>query len=91
MRQLIEIPCRYCPSHDLVKNGHSETGAQRYRCKSCRRTFQLTYRYNAWNAGTKEHIDEMTLNSSGVRDIARTLQISPNTVVAHLKESDLRT
>jgi hypothetical protein len=31
----------------------------------------LEYRYKAWKAGTKEKIIEMTLNSSGVRDIGR--------------------
>ncbi|MDR2065214.1 MAG: IS1 family transposase, partial [Prevotellaceae bacterium] len=44
------------------------------------KTFSTEYRYNAWKAGTKEKIMEMTLNSSGIRDIGRVLQINKNTV-----------
>ena len=87
MKQFIEIACRYCHGDDLIKNGHSPNATQRYRCNTCGRSFQLRYTYNAWKEGTKEQIDEMTLNSSGVRDIGRTLKISPNTVVTHLKKA----
>lgn len=90
MKHFTEITCRYCRCNDLIKNGHSPNGTQRYRCNTCGHSFQLHYTYNAWKEGTKEQIDEMTLGSSGVRDIGRTLRISPNTVVAHLKKSDPR-
>jgi transposase-like protein len=42
----------------------------------------LNYRYNAWKQGVKEQISELTLNSSGVRDISRILKISKNTVIS---------
>ena len=90
MNQFVHLTCRYCQSGDLIKNGHSENGTQRYRCNACGRSFQRGYTYNAWKEGTKEQIDEMTLGRSGVRDIGRTLKISPNTVVAPLKKSDRR-
>ncbi|MBD3886913.1 hypothetical protein IFO70_35370 [Phormidium tenue FACHB-886] len=35
----------------------------------------------------KEQMVEMTLNGSGVRDIARVLQVSTRTVIAELKKS----
>ena len=91
MQHVIAIHCRYCHSNDLVKNGHAPTGTQRYRCNACRKSFQLTYHYNAWKEGTKDQIDTLTLNSAGVRDIGRSLQISANTVVAHLKKSAPKT
>jgi len=34
----------------------------------------------------KRQIVEMTLNGSGVRDIARVLQVGPNTVIKELKK-----
>lgn len=86
MKHYIEIRCRYCNSDDLSKNGKSENGTQRYRCKSCKRTFQLDYSYNAWKDGVKEKIDTLILNSGGVRDTARSLSISKDTVVSHLKK-----
>ena len=81
------IKCPHCESGDLVKNGHSENGTQRWRCNSCKKSFQLTYQKKAYEAGIKEKIIELTLNSSGVRDISRTLQINKNTVVSVLKKN----
>ena len=87
MLHTIPLHCRYCNATDLVKNGHSENGTQRYRCKQCKRSFQLHYTYNAHQPGLKDQIDELTLNSSGVRDISRALKINKNTVISHLKKS----
>ena len=79
--------CAYCQANDLVKNGKSPNRTQRWRCNKCKKSFQLSYRYNARRQGTKDKIIEMTLNSSGVRDIGRVLKISKDTVVAVLKKN----
>jgi insertion element IS1 protein InsB len=84
------ITCTYCGGEDLVKNGHSENGMQRWRCKTCKKSFQLAYRYKAWKPGVKDQIVELTMNSSGVRDISRILQIDKNTVIAELKKNSKR-
>ena len=81
------IKCPYCSSSDLVKNGRRGNGTQRWRCNSCRKSFQLDYRYNARKHGVKEQIIELTLNSSGVRDISRILKINRNTVMSELKKN----
>jgi transposase-like protein len=86
MKQYIEIKCRCCGAEDLVKNGRSENGTQRYRCNKCRKSFQHDYTYNAWKPGVKEQIEIQTLNSGGVRDISRTLDISKNTVISELRK-----
>jgi transposase-like protein len=72
---------------DLVKNGKSPNGTQRWRCNQCKKSFLLSYRYNACRPGVKEQIIELTLNSSGVRDIGRILSISKDTVTAVLKKN----
>ena len=90
MKQYIKIICRHCGSDDLVKNGHSENGKQRYRCNNCKKSFQTEYRYNAWQPGVKDQIETQTLNSSGVRDIGRNLKISKNTVISELKKNSCR-
>ena len=51
-----------------------------------KKSFQLSYKYNAWKPGIKDAIIQQTLNSSGVRDIGRNLKINKNTVVAVLKK-----
>ena len=71
----------------MVKNGHNENGIQRWHCNTCKKYFQLEYRYNACKPGVKEKIIELTMNSSGVRDISRTLQINKNTVISELKKT----
>ena len=90
MKHTVYIHCSHCDSSDLQKNGHSENGTQRWRCNDCRKSFQLSYRYNARKPGIKEQIFELTLNSSGVRDIGRILRISNNTVVSGLKKNAKR-
>jgi transposase-like protein len=47
----------------------------------------MDYHYNAHKPGVKAQIAELTLNSSGVRDISRILEISKNTVVSELKKN----
>ena len=90
MKHFIQIICRHCKNEELVKNGHSENGTQRYRCNSCKGSFQTGYSYNAWVPGIKEQIETQTLNSSGVRDISRNLKIARNTIVSELKKNAIR-
>jgi transposase-like protein len=75
-----------CGGTVLVKNGKSENGTQQWRCNQCRKHFRREYRYKACKTGTKEKIIEMTMNSSGVRDIGRVLKISKDTVCSVLKK-----
>ena len=87
MKQYIEIRCRRCGADDLVKNGRSENGTQRYRCNECGKSFQNKYSYNVWKPGVKDQIEIQTLNSGGIRDIGRNLGISKNTVISELKKN----
>ena len=82
-----DLCCPFCKVNDIVKNGKSPNGTQRWRCNKCKKSFQLFYRYNAHKQGVKEKIIEMTLNSSGVRDIGRVLKISKDTVCSVLKKN----
>ncbi|KAA6330458.1 hypothetical protein EZS27_020840 [termite gut metagenome] len=82
--EAIHCPC--CHSNTLQKNGKSCTGEQRWRCKECKKYFQLSCRHNARKQGIRDKIIEMILNGSGVGDIGRVLKISKDTVVALLKK-----
>ncbi len=88
MVHLQEINCPHCSSNDLVKNGKSSNGTPCWRCSKCNKYFRLNYRYNARKQGIKEKISELTLNSSGVRDIERTLKIHRDTVTGILKKTN---
>ena len=86
MKHYQGIRCPHCSGDDLVKNGHRPDGTQRWRCKHCKKSFLLDYRYNAHKAGVKEQIIELALDASGVRDTARVLKIAKGTVIRELKK-----
>ena len=85
---IIEVACRFCGNTDnVVKHGTGAGGYQRYRCKECKKTFQLSYHYNACKAGIPEKVISMAMNNSGIRDTARVLKIGVSTVLNILKNS----
>ncbi len=81
------IYCPRCNSDRVYLHGKSAAGHTRYRCPACPHVFQLTDTYEACKPGVKEKIVEMAFNSAGVRDTARVLKISKNTVTSVLKNS----
>ena len=86
----LPVECPQCHSTEVVKHGKSAVGKQRYRCQNSNcpyRTFVLTQTYPGRTREVKQQIVEMTLNGSGVRDIARVLHISPTTVIQELKKT----
>ena len=50
-------------------------------------TFSLNLAYPGRTREVKQQIVEMTLNGSGVRDIARVLRVSTSTVIRELKKN----
>ncbi|MDR0414013.1 MAG: hypothetical protein LBH84_01170 [Prevotellaceae bacterium] len=82
-----EINCPHCGNNNLVKQGKTGNGTQKWQCNQCKKYFCLEYRYRAWQVGIKEKILEMALNNSGVRDTGRVLKISKDTVCSVLKKN----
>jgi Transposase and inactivated derivatives len=86
----VSICCKYCGEKErVVKMGKNRTGRPRCLCRACGRTFQTSYQYKAYEAGVKERIVQMSTNGSGIRNIARVLQVGTNTVISTLKKKDL--
>lgn len=84
------VECPHCHSTEVVKHGKSPVGKQRYRCQNSEcpyRTFVLSQTYPGRTQQVKQQIVEMTLDGSGVRDIARVLHVSPTTVIQELKKT----
>lgn len=77
--------CPRCCSRNIVKNGTTANRQQRYLYKDCRRQFITPYTYRACQPQLRQLVLPWTLNASGIRDISRVLQISPNPVLAILK------
>jgi transposase-like protein len=86
------VLCPTCQSIHIVRHGLSAEGKPRYKCRNpdCQRcTFILNYSYQGHLPEVKQQIIEMALNSSGIRDTARVLKISPSTVIKELKKKGL--
>ncbi len=65
-----------------MKYGKASNGKERFRCQQsdrCGRTFLRSYAYPGCLPTVKQQIVDMTLKGSGIRDIARVLQVGPNT------------
>ena len=84
------LHCPYGHETDIVRHGKSPEGKQRYRCRQCLegdgRTFLLAYAYAGQSPAIKQHLVDMAMNASGMRDTARVLHISPTTVIKELKK-----
>jgi transposase-like protein len=67
-----------------MKGGKTKAGLQRSKCRHVpcpHYSFQLDLLSKGRCPAMKEHIVDMALNGSGIRDTARVLQISPTTVL----------
>lgn len=84
------LQCPYCQGVDIVKNGKTSQGKQRFLCrdKPCAGgTFILDYAYPGQSRQVKQQIVDMALNGRGIRDTARVLHVSTSTVIKELKKS----
>jgi transposase-like protein len=78
------LDCPHCQGTDSVRHGQTRQGKPRYRCREPRcasRTFLLDYSSPGQSPAVKHQIVEMAMNASGIRDTARVLPISTNTVM----------
>jgi insertion element IS1 protein InsB len=91
MPTFIAVRCPYCQSDQIVKRGKTARGTQRYLCQNpvcASGSFLLDYCNQGCLPEVKELIIDMSLNASGVRDTARSLHISTNTVLSELKKKE---
>src|SRR5216683_5521208 len=87
----ISVRCPYCHSDQIVKRGKTRRGTQRYLCQNTActpRSFLLEYSYQGRLPEVKQQIIDMSLNASGIRDTARVLRISTDTVLRELRKKE---
>ncbi len=85
----VNLKCPICGSENISKNGRTRQGTQQYLCKNkeCKKTtFMLEYQKNGSKPEVKKQIIHMAMNGSGIRDTARVLKVSINTVLSELKK-----
>lgn len=86
----LPVTCPNCYSTDISTHGKSAEGKKRYRCHNpecphC--TFILDNSHPGRSRKVKQQIIELSLNGSGIRDIARVLGVSTSTIMRELKKS----
>ena len=87
----IVVRCPHCHSEQIVKRGKTRRGTQRYLCQNttcAKGSFLLDYRNRGCLPEVKHPIIDMSLNASGIRDTARVLRISTDTVLRELKKKE---
>jgi transposase-like protein len=90
---LITVRCPYCHSDQIIKRGKTDPDKQRYRCQNpdcLHQSFVLDPAYKGRLPDIKQQVIEMSLNASGIRDTARVLKISTDTVIKELRKKGRR-
>src|ERR1700760_1074748 len=82
------LRCHHCQSEDLVRNGHTSKGKQKYLCRSCGRQSRDDPQSNAYSAKRRQEILSSYQEGSSLRSISRIFGVSRNTITAWLKESE---
>ena len=90
MSVAIYIQCPRCnETNPVICNGHTTQGKQRYRCDpkkdGCGKSFLQDYSNKGCLPEIKNKVIDMVLNSSGISDISRVLEISKTTVIETIK------
>ena len=86
---VIPVRCPSCDGDTVVKRGNTDRSKQRYLCQNeaCSyHTFLVDYTNRGYLPSVKRQIIDLTMNGSGVRDTARVLSISTDTVIGELKK-----
>ena len=87
----IAVRCPHCQSDQIVKRGKTARGTQRYLCQNplcAKGSFLLDSCNRGYLPEVKHMIIDMSLNASGVRDTARVLRISTDTVLSELRKKE---
>jgi transposase-like protein len=84
------VSCSHCQSTEIVRNGATADGRQRYRCRACGRRSTADPRPNGYPEEQRELILRAYQERSSLRGLTRTFGVSRNTVTSWLKKKQPR-
>jgi transposase-like protein len=79
------VSCSHCRGTEVVRNGATADGRQRYLCRTCRRRSTADPRPNGYTDEQRELILRAYQERSSLRGVTRTFGVSRNTVTSWLK------
>jgi insertion element IS1 protein InsB len=71
------MKCPRCNSQYIVKNGHTHSGKQSFKCRDCSRQFVIAPRHQPISEDTRELIDRLLLEKISLAGIVRATGVSP--------------
>lgn len=77
------MKCSYCNKLNCIKKG-KQNNIQRFYCKNCKKYFQSSYKYLAYQKNINELMKSLLKEGCGVRSISRILHISSKTVLSRM-------
>jgi transposase-like protein len=83
---MVKLKCYHCGSDQLVRNGLTQNGKQRYLCSDCGRTSRENPQPNGYTEEQREQILRAYHERSSLRGLSRTFGVSRNTVTSWLKK-----
>ena len=82
----IQLMCCHCGSENIVRNGLTANGKQRFLCKDCAKRSRQNPRPNGYTEEEREEILRAYHERSSLRGLTRTFGVSRNTVTNWLKK-----
>ena len=70
----------------MKKNGLKKNGNQNFLCQTCHKQFQFRYKNQGADPRTHRLVKAMAMNSSGIRDTHRVLNISHGCILSILRK-----
>lgn len=83
----VTLTCYHCNSENLVRNGLTRNGKQRYKCYDCERTSRDLPQPNSYAADEQERIRRASEERRSLRGLERVFGVSRKTVAVWLKKS----
>ncbi|MCA1729556.1 MAG: hypothetical protein LC751_09130 [Actinobacteria bacterium] len=84
----IQLTCRHCESENIVRNGITSNGKQRFLCKDCGKRSRQNPQPNGYTEEQREKILCAYQERSSIRGLTRTFGVSRNTVSSFVFSGD---
>jgi transposase-like protein len=84
----IQFTCRHCESENIVRNGITSNGKQRFLCKACGKRSRQNPQPNGYTEEQREKILCAYQERSSIRGLTRTFGVLRNTVSSFVFSGD---
>jgi transposase-like protein len=80
------MQCPKCDSQYVVKNGHTHTGKQKFKCRACARQFVINFRHQPISKLTRQLIDRLLLEKILLTGIVKARGVSERWIQSYVNQ-----